>query len=235
MKEQSPLIQRIKKLLSLATSQNDFEAKAAADKANELLVKHNLSMQELSDVEKDYTANSVVRAKYKLSVEEELVGGLMQNFFVIALRNVVKWDLVNGIFPRATVRLTLIGERGNVAIAKFAFEFLLKHGKKEFLARKKAKLLKEKDRKSFFTGYVLGLDQQFKSTRKKVETGAGLVVVVDPGIEKWARAEFGKFGSSPPGASFGNGHDIGFEVGKETRLQRAVPSERTDSGKFLTK
>jgi len=43
------ILEKIQKLLSLATSDNEHEAKAAMDKANALLVKHNLSMQEAKE------------------------------------------------------------------------------------------------------------------------------------------------------------------------------------------
>jgi hypothetical protein len=40
------LIKRIQKLLALAGSDNENEAKAAMDMANRLLLKHNISLQE---------------------------------------------------------------------------------------------------------------------------------------------------------------------------------------------
>ncbi len=53
MTEKEKVLERIKKLLALATSSNEHEAAAAAAKAQELLLKHNLDESMLDDKEEE--------------------------------------------------------------------------------------------------------------------------------------------------------------------------------------
>ena len=53
------IIERIQKLLSLANSDNENEAQLAASKANELLTKYNLSLQEVEGINLEYSEHEV--------------------------------------------------------------------------------------------------------------------------------------------------------------------------------
>lgn len=53
------IMEKIQKLLSLANSDNENEAKMATARANELLIKYNLNLQQIEDHQNDYMVQTI--------------------------------------------------------------------------------------------------------------------------------------------------------------------------------
>ena len=89
MADTNPIINKIQKLLSLANSHNENEAKAAMNMANTLLLKHNLSIQQIEthiDEQKtQYQTKNVKEGLSTLRLHQKLISDLLQNHFFVKI------------------------------------------------------------------------------------------------------------------------------------------------------
>lgn len=229
----NPIVERIQKLLALASSSNEHEAKLAADKANELLVKHNLSMQQVQAAGEEYTVDSIERKTRLLMDEQLLLNRVIKPFFFVEVVS----DYSKSNPPHSsTIWIQFLGKEENVAIAKHVHIFLIRTMRQAWLDYKDAYGKSEKSRSTFADGFCDGLVVQLKQTRKKVETSMGLVVVADPKLKEFVQVALpGTKKSQIPGARNADDHanEVGFEEGKKVRIQKSLSGEATDSGKYI--
>ena len=108
------LASRIKKILSLGSSPNPHEARAAVVKANQLLLRHNLSRDAVSDDGEEEAALKRVLAYPRRNAKLLCIADILETFFVKTVLN----------FGRGTVCLEAIGSRINVELAEYAAGFL---------------------------------------------------------------------------------------------------------------
>lgn len=221
---ENDIIEKIQKLLALATSPNEYEARLATEKANELLIKYNLKMQDVASYDADDFIDRVVDDFDRSPVEFKFICPIIQlHFFVGVYYN----NIVNG--PKA---LRFVGTATNVAIATYMFEFLNRKFKLlwgmyviEFDAPTTSK-------QSFYLGLKQGILEQLTLKRAAVEQEAGLVVVTDPRI-KQALAHMSTMRSSV------DSNDIsaliaGQAEGASLKLTPGLPDAKSgQSGKFL--
>ncbi|MCP5506537.1 MAG: DUF2786 domain-containing protein [Chlamydiales bacterium] len=107
------IAEKVRKLLSLAESHHKEEAQAATLKAQELLLKHNLSSH---DVEEETVVKRIFKGK-RCSAKLQAIAEILRTFFVYPVFNHGK----NALY------LEIIGERLNVEIADYVFHFLDHH------------------------------------------------------------------------------------------------------------
>lgn len=82
----SKIIEKIEKLLALATSPNEFEATRAMEKAAEILKKHNLSMSDILNNKKEYKLHSFGQNMGKRTPEwKKTIFARVSNVFDCAL------------------------------------------------------------------------------------------------------------------------------------------------------
>jgi len=138
------LLDKVRKLLSLAESPHQSEAEAATMKAQELLIKYNLDLRERGDTMHLLRILPQKRSSTKLH----------------AISSILRTFLVHPVFNhgKGCVYLELLGEKVNVEIAEYVahfldqkFEFLWNQAKKE---NPKLKGLASKN--SFFRGLSKG-------------------------------------------------------------------------------
>jgi hypothetical protein len=71
MKESAEIIEKIQRLLALANSDNEHEAKLAAERATALLTKHNLSMQDIAVEEREYESIHFMGVSSRMQMEQK--------------------------------------------------------------------------------------------------------------------------------------------------------------------
>ncbi len=110
------IIDRINKLLALASSPNEYEASAAAAKAQEVLTEHNLGLEDIKTSQKSPA----------LPIEEITIGSNSRKVYwkgfianAIANANFCKMWWMGG-------RMVVAGRRHNVAIALSLYDYLTK-------------------------------------------------------------------------------------------------------------
>lgn len=227
------IIDRIQKLLALANSSNEHEATAAANRAQALLVKYNLTMNdvEVEEGEQKYMAEKIETDRARISTEWKYIQSLLQEFYFIRIVHSKKPAYSDGMpaFTRSGrlktyVVYLFIGKPHNVKIAQFVKDFLTRAFKDLFEQYKKQTGAENRSRDSYYAGLYKGLCEQLKATQKQVEDETGLVVVEDPGLDKHINDMFNKLKSRDIST---NVHDpeaikAGTEDGKKLRIARGL-------------
>ncbi|CBN58760.1 MULTISPECIES: DUF2786 domain-containing protein [Kamptonema] len=106
-------LDKIKKLLSLATSSNENEATAAAEKASLLLAQYNLSLADLGTSEQEkIIQNSVETTPRYVTWKMTLLSGIAEANSCEAMRN------------SYTGYMFLVGTPTNIAACQYLYEYL---------------------------------------------------------------------------------------------------------------
>jgi len=229
------LLERIQKLLSLASSDNEHEAKLAMDLANELLVKHNISMQQ-AHTDLDYE-KTILSEDPKVAPEDKFLWTILQRHFfvkIVTSRRYASTESVDSVlaqlFGRRRTRKTvtfILGSDTNVQIASYVFGYLKRTFKNLWVAYKKETGCKANVKQSFYYGLETGLLEQLQATRKKVETEQGLVLVPDTKLKSFMDDAFNNLKSSKSKINLNNQQaiDDGSDQGKNIRISRGIESK----------
>ncbi len=229
------ILAKIQKLLALATSPNEHEARAAAAKAEELLVGHNLDMQTVMSAELDYDKVNAFEGA-RMRVESKFINSIVTEFFFVkAISTRTKASRYSD--RKASVSVCFIGEKTNVQVAIFIHDFLTRKFPECFAQFQKETGASAKSRQSYYLGLYRGLREQLEAARSKVESERSLVLVADPRLDK---AVMNLVGKTVPGrAAKIDARDYeaiqaGIETGKKLNLARGLGGPSEQSNKQLT-
>ena len=143
---------KIKKLLAWSGSSNINEASSAAEKANKLLLKYNLSMSDLDKKDQKYL-EEVVSSEPYLRIHQKFVLPIIQEFFFVKPMLFLRTIGFTKTGARKTnTDIKLIGTKENIEIAKYTYDFLCKTYKELWLIYKRANNLGENKRQHYYTG-----------------------------------------------------------------------------------
>lgn len=122
MGEVNPLIEKVKKLMSLATSSNEHEASLAATKVHELYLKYNLEQADLG-AKSEVTHLLISTGKKRLSlIEKKIIAMLVEFYFVQVI-------VVQEFSPKYLAHyqaLEVIGLKENTLMAEYVYHFLFR-------------------------------------------------------------------------------------------------------------
>lgn len=223
------LIEKIQKLLALATSPVEAEAKAAAEKANELLLRHNLSMQEVASEEKLYDGPVVVN-KNKLGTEDSYIFGILGDHFFIRVIHDYRYRKHGG-----GTRVHFVGEETNLQVAIYVYGFLSGAYKRLWKAFAEKHGLSRRHKKSYYVGLTDGIKSQLTIKRQSVETETGLIVVPDANLDLFVENSLGKTSKIGGGKYFHYPEieEAGFKDGKNLHIRRGIEQQGTEKDLYL--
>jgi len=224
------LIEKIQKLLALATSPNENEAKAASAKAQELMIRYNLEISELEvkpEVELDifYQADNNI-----ISFKDKLIASILNDYFnVYIIINVSSKISFFGNKPMRPKHLKIAGTKENIEIAKYVFDYLSMAFDNCWEQYRKTNGAKISAKKSFFDGLTAGFKETLKINQKVCEE-KGLVVIKDPSL----REQFGRLtkGTRDSFKKDQEANVAGFEAGQKMKIAKAVGTTE-NSNKML--
>lgn len=220
------IVEKIAKLLSLANSENQHEAELAANKANELLIKHNLRAADVAV--SDYEKQSVIETTRMHKHYHFILIILKRHFFV---------DVVTSRQRQIEKTLVyLVGKPENVAIASYTFNFLVNTFERLWLKYKRENKAHITVKESYMSGLFRGLNEQLENNKKRVEKEEGLVVVGDKKLQEaidhlFSGVKSGKKVKSNIRCDRANSH--GFQEGQKIKISRGLQDSSGPSGKFL--
>lgn len=180
----SAILERIKKLLSLANSSNEHEAKLASEKAQELLVRHNLTAQQVGSLHRKQYVERHQEKRVRMTPEEKYVIGIVTDYFFV--RVILDRPPVVGKWTGRTVigmRVILVGERENTEIAGYVYDFLCRAFRDCFLEYKRKTGSPMSSRQSFYIGMTAGVVESLRKARERVQTSMALTVVPDKELD----------------------------------------------------
>lgn len=118
--EANPLIEKVKKLMSLATSTNEHEASLAATKVRELYLKYNLEQTDLGKTS-EVTHLIISIGKKRLSLIEKKIIAMLVEFYFVQVIVVQEFDSKTLAHYQA---LEVIGLKENTLMAEYVYQFL---------------------------------------------------------------------------------------------------------------
>ena len=222
------VVDRIRKLLALAQSNNQHEAKLAAERASELLIKHNLTLQRVQSPANDYDLRKISLG-LRVPFEIKCVVSLLQDHFFVAC-------VYDRSHHREAGHLLIIGKKTNTEIATYLFEFLSRTFTKLWQSYRIEHRASVRSRRAFFDGLYSGIDDQLKAKRCHVEQEAGLIVVPDPQLNEKVY-EF--VGSTRIKQSYvrpyadEQAEAIGRRLGENLRINHGIQHSKPSSGLAL--
>lgn len=158
------VIEKVKKLLALASSSNPHESELATLKANQLILRHHLDRSRLKD-ERELCVVTVMRAPKK--------NALMTAIYEILTHFLVKPILFYG---RQEVRLEAAGTREQIDLAQYVAGFLQTELERLW---KQQNLKGLRAKNSFYSGVARGYSEKLTSTRNDLtpEESRALVTI----------------------------------------------------------
>lgn len=241
------IMEKIQKLLSLANSDNENEAKMATARANELLIKYNLNLQQIEDHQNDYMVQTIEdkNAGLTLKPHHNLIADLLMEFFFVKImiqRSYVgessgRWARRQK--PRSQYKkvIQLVGTEENCKIAGYIFSYLntaYPHLWKEYFDTHAD--AEARDKQSYYTGLTIGIKAMLDETKWKVLNETGLVLKDDPKLKEFLKTKStGTYGGESNASVNAEVVKDGIEDGKNVKLRKPLDSQTaTDSGRSLT-
>jgi len=178
-----PVLDRIRKLLSLAKSSNEHEAQSATRIAQRLMLQHNID--QLSVERRDgYSSRQLGRTTGRTSEAERLLGTILQDHFFVD----VVW--VHGFRPQDGVHgrvMEVCGRPENVDLADYVYDFLNGTANRLWEEHRAASGIRNhRDRRAYLAGVMTGFRDQLDQQKvRQVETG--LVWLGDPELTRYFR------------------------------------------------
>lgn len=186
--EKTPIIEKIKKLLALASSSNEHEAALAAGHVQRLLAEHNLAMADIEASRKPDKADRVETAVSKTLPKwlRHLSAGVSSAFDCQAVHH------------PATGMMTFIGVGADVQIAAYTFTYLdrtvrklcgsyMKQHVSPGLANRHRELL----RHSYYLGAVSTITGRLREQKIVTPVTTGALVPVKEALIRQAMQEVG--------------------------------------------
>ncbi len=208
------LINKVKALLKLAESDNVHEAELATIKANQLLLKHNISNLDMYDAK--LYIKSILEFKRR-------------NAKLNAIYEIIKHFLVKPVFVygRGCVFLEVSGSKENVELAEYLGVFLDRE--LENLWKRATHLTGLRAKNSFFTGIARGHDEKMHTYTKDYSPSDQKALIkittdLDEKVKKFYRSRLSSGGQS--GSSLDSeAYQSGKQTGKSLTINAAVKNK----------
>lgn len=163
--QQTSAFDKIKKLMSLACSDNPYESVRATEKIQELLVKHQLRFEDSATVSEFEHLVIEFNSKRIPLYLKQIVQVLVDHFYVFAVfqpSQKMKADKIQEI----TI-VELMGRAENLSMAEYVFHFLKEQIESE-LARNRNTGFGRIEAKSYAWGFIAGFSEQMSKQRQAV-------------------------------------------------------------------
>ncbi|HEX4450150.1 MAG TPA: DUF2786 domain-containing protein [Kofleriaceae bacterium] len=211
-------LERIRKLLALAGSDNQHEAEIAMRTAHELMLRYNI--EHVGAPREFEIAHVGDPTKRSNRVEIDIVSLLAELFFVKVIRIPVYLPSEGrhgGVYE-------LAGTRANVDMACHVYAFLLATAWRLWDAnRADARVRSGRDRLSYQSGVIRGFRDRLVAERT-VLRGTGLVWRGDGKLDSFYRARHPHIVSRSRSVRVTGAHDAGREAGRKVVLHKPVSS-----------
>jgi hypothetical protein len=175
------LVERVRRLFALAASDNQHEAELAMQRAQELMLRHQLSLE---TGEQHYVFRHVGRPKRRKSRAEGLIAALLADHFFVEVIWVYVYAPYTGHIERV---LEVCGTEGNVSMADYVHDFLLRTAEELWTqARASHPNLGPGDRSAYLAGVIAGFRQKLEQARRNHQS-TGLIYLGDPALQTYYR------------------------------------------------
>lgn len=148
------ILEKIQKCLALSNNPNENEAKVAAQRVQELLLKYNLSMEDILDPsEKEKITEEIKQGSCNYTAKWEML-----------LLNTITQHYFCKLLIRGNGKYSIIGRLSNTKTAVSMFDYLSQASVR--LANSK---IKQGSKDAFKIGFARGIEERLEAIRKEQE------------------------------------------------------------------
>lgn len=218
MTNEEKIIDKVRKLLALATSSNEHEAAAAAAKAQELLLKYNLSESQVTigDLE-EKAEHSEFYEKYKSGWMGQLMYGICQSLCC---------EMVSSTQYKGKT-FHIFGKPSNIEVATYLYEYL---------RREVIKIQPHYNKLAFSMGAVVTINKKLRQTftefQKASDQTMALVHVQNQAAIALRNEVFPKLSKGRSASLDSYAFSEGRRAGEGIAIHRGVGNTNT-GGQFL--
>jgi hypothetical protein len=230
LREERVALEKISRLLSLASSPNEHEAQAAMAAAQRLMLKYNLEAC-AENSGRDYCFRHVGSPTGRVYEPPRILALILSEHFFVETIWVPVWRPLEG--KRGQV-IEVCGTRANVELADYVHDFLTRTGDRLWLEHKRAQGIRSnRDRRTFLAGVMTGFRDKL-SSQKKQHREDGLVWRGDAQLDAYVKArhprlQWTRYSSSQHHAA----HVEGRRAGSTIVLHRGLSRGPESRGRLL--
>jgi hypothetical protein len=214
-----PVLDRVAKLLALATSANEHEAHAAMSAAQRIMLRHNIEGVSRSGA-RGYGFRHLGTPSGRIREPERILAQILtEHFFVDAI-----WVRVwRALEARPGSVLEICGRPENLEIASYVHAYLLATAEQLWRQHKRAHgLRRDADRQAYLAGVMSGFRERLEQDRVH-HAGAGLVWRSDPQLTRYLRQRHPYVRTiRRQSTARASAHGAGKRAGREIVLRRGV-------------
>jgi len=209
-------VERVQKLLRLSNSSNRNEAETAMANAFRLMLKHNISQDEVAAPDK-YGFQILGPGLGRIPLEHKLIASILQEFFFVQCI----WVSTDIPSTRRQVRvLEALGRQENLKLAGYTHEYL--HRVLDELwadYRRNSGKMGRSARKQFRVGVLMGFRERLRQQKVKQQE-RGLVWLGDRGLSDFLRTRHPQcYRMRSAGYRTGRAHSDGLEKGRKLQIR----------------
>ncbi len=236
------LLSKIQRLLALSGSPNEHEAKLALAKAQNLMIEHNVSIEEVQGFQEN-TTNFTTDTAYKhesqtLPYEMEWVLVVIKDFFFVRTITSPQWEwLKNNNINRKKkkiINILFFGTPENIAVAKHVFHYLRRTFRELWIQYKNQHNAQRYAAKSFYYGLYHGFTTKLTEERKvyNEKTQTALTIINDL-LEEELNKQFKLVSKKLNTGHSQKAYDDGFIQGKKINLADPITTTNNEEKKLI--
>ncbi|MFM8316144.1 MAG: SprT-like domain-containing protein [Deltaproteobacteria bacterium] len=232
--EESRLLNRVEKLLALATSTNEHEALAAMQKVQQLYVKYNLERVEKNQ-NVQYLSKIIFTHKKRLERYQYVICSILNEHFFV---EVIHSSLYDAKKLSEFKVIEILGTRENVQMAEYVYHFLMNQIEILWKGYQKERHKNPRARRSFSLGVATGFRDKLERHSlelDKKESSKALVARQDKELEVFVRSRYPRLVKIQHGARVHEAihYNAGKNRGASLVLHRGVSSATGMLGKLI--
>lgn len=223
------VLDRIRKLLALAGSDNRNEAELAMQKAHELMLRHNVDAPRTANGHR-YVVRQLGNPEKRGTRVEGAVLALLSELFFVKVILVPVWLPLHA---RRGTAYEISGTRANVDMAEHVYGFLLATADRLWREnRGDARVRNGRDRLSYQMGVIGGFRDKLLADRITLQE-TGLVWVGDADLDRHHRARHPRVTTRKRTMRLDGAHAAGREAGRSVVLHKPVTDGPSGTGQRL--
>ncbi|MFC1820496.1 SprT-like domain-containing protein [Thermodesulfobacteriota bacterium] len=180
---------RVKKLMALAQSKNQYEAEAAMAKAHEFIAKYNIDLLS-RDEDRDFISVFVGSPALRHFREVYHLANLLQDFYFVHAIWVPAYVLEKSKMGNV---LEISGTAQNIKIAGYVHDFIKRYIDSQWQKYNKDKKLNRYRKTDFAVGVMEGFHSKLEaqtSKEERIKEKFGLIKIEDPLLQKHIKYKY---------------------------------------------
>jgi len=233
------ILEKVRKLLSLARSQNEYESSLAMRKANEFIKKYNLERLRGHKPSK-YLYKIINHKKKRIENYQRKICSILQDYFFVR----VVYSYLYDSRKQTTYRtIEILGTRENVVMAEYIYFFLL--NQLDFLWNKhrSGTKIQGREKRSYWLGVLAGFNEKLGLIDQKQHCGfsnnfentSALISAGDKTLSDFVRLRFPRLRSlASNGLRIYEGtYNAGVKDGRKMNIHKGISKTDGYQGKLL--